>query len=98
MTEEQAPVVEPASKKRFTPVFEGITDRRLRVLLAVIMGSDAWPSGIPNVGPSKLVTFVGKLKHNQSRSNRLLRMAILIDSCALFNLKPNMVRLLQCSL
>ena len=38
--EEQTPVVEH-SPKRFTPIFEGIVDRRLRVLLAVIMGSDA---------------------------------------------------------
>ena len=33
----------PKIKDASLPLYEGIVDRRLRVLMAVIIGSDAWP-------------------------------------------------------
>ena len=32
-----------------TPLFEGVSSRRLRVLFAVLMGSDACLGGVPNL-------------------------------------------------
>ena len=49
-------VKEPAS-----PLFEGLHDRRLRVLLAVIIGSDAWPSGVPGLGQGKVADYLNSL-------------------------------------
>ena len=59
----------PASKKcLFSPIFEGICDCWLRVLMAVVMGSDAWPTGVPNVGISTLSEFMSQLREEQLRS------------------------------
>ena len=49
-------VKEPAS-----PLFKGLHDRRLRVLLAVIIGSDAWPSGVPGLGQGKITDYLNSL-------------------------------------
>ena len=37
-----------------TPLFEGIVDRRLRVVLAVIIDSDACIRGVPDLGIGKV--------------------------------------------
>lgn len=38
------------------PLFEGITSRKLRVLFAVLMGSDACLGGVPDLGIAREAT------------------------------------------
>ena len=51
---ENKPNFHPASARcLFFPIFECLSDRQLRVLLAIVTVSDAWPSGVPDVGIAK---------------------------------------------
>jgi len=45
------------------PIFEGITDMRTRILIAVIVGCDVCPGGVNGIGPSKVEE---KMKQIQS--------------------------------
>ena len=45
------------------PIFEGITDMRTRILIAVIIGCDVCPGGVNGIGPSKVEE---KMKQIQS--------------------------------
>ena len=55
---EEAPdwIVYPSS-----PVFDGMTDPRLRALVAVGLGCDTWPGGVPNLGPAKMMKLLQRL-------------------------------------
>ena len=44
----------PQVKDPYSPLFEGLHDRRIRLLLAVIIGSSVWPSGVPGLGMGKV--------------------------------------------
>ena len=44
------------------PLFEGLQCRRLRVLLAVVMDSDAMPGGLPGLNVTKLSAHMKSIR------------------------------------
>jgi hypothetical protein len=40
------------------PIFEGVTDRRLRALIAIFLGCDVCVKGLPGVGAKKMSDII----------------------------------------
>ena len=51
------------AKQALNPMFEGLVDQRLRVLLEVIIDSDALPGGVPGLGLQKVATHMSTLSN-----------------------------------
>lgn len=75
--EEIISYLEPASQERVKlevppfPIFEGIEDRKLRILLAVILGCDVSPGGVKDVGPAKILNKMKEIHEDEENSNSI---------------------------